>query len=89
MIRLLCAACLLLLAAFSGAATVRALWPEVGVCYSTNGTLVETTYLSGGGEFYPVQTDSSVIQIDDGFMTVHRVRWERHGVRVYLPVVGR
>lgn len=90
MIRRICAGLALLLALLGGYAAADAFWrPSYGVCYATDGEQVETTFLNGGGAFYPIETEATIEQLDDGFAVTHRVRFVEIGARVYLPVVAK
>lgn len=89
-IRLICAVLMLLLAMLGGYAAVTAAWgPSVGVCYAVDGSAVETTFLNGGGMFYPIETGATIEQLEDGFAVTHQVRFVDVGRRVYLPDVRK
>lgn len=60
--------------------------PVVTACYSFDGNTVETTYLDGGGAFYPGPSDSSVEQDGDGFRVVHRTVFTPLR-RVWVPLI--
>lgn len=63
--------------------------PAAGLCYATDGTNVETTYLSGGAFLYPGPSDVEIEPIGDGGVIVHHsTRFLPIGTRVYLPAVA-
>jgi hypothetical protein len=64
-------------------AYVEASGPTSGLCYSTDGTTVTTTYL--GGDPYPVPVSAEVRVVDGGYEVTHRALFRR--LRVWLPVV--
>lgn len=62
--------------------------PVVTACYSFDGAAVETTYLDGGGAFYPGPSENVVERYDDGsFRVTHQTLFTPFKQRVYLPVV--
>lgn len=57
--------------------------PVSGLCYSTDGSTVTTTYL--GGDPYPVPVQAEVRVVDGGYEVTHRALFRR--LRVWLPQV--
>lgn len=75
--------------AVSSAFSQQATRHPVGVCYATDGTSFETTYVTGGASFYPIASSGEVEQTETGFVTIHRVVFEERGRLVYLPMIAK
>lgn len=67
----------------------QAIGPSAGACFATNGKDVQTTYLDGGGLFYPGPSDTSIEQTDVGFDLLTRTPFRRTGRFVYVPVITK
>jgi hypothetical protein len=65
---------------------------DVNVCFRTDGTNIETSYIdTGATDYYPIASiDEVVTTADGGLVTRHETTFERRErKRVYLAMVSR
>jgi hypothetical protein len=86
-IQIICAFCVGCIVTAFPVAVVHALYPAIGVCYATDGKTVETTFIDGGANFYPVATNATIDHLNGSMIITHTTTFGPRGGELFLPLV--